>query len=90
MMIKTGTSFYIVRHRKVYELRLKLTPLKARNKYSPRFNQRKKALNPHSFTYEGCPICGELVVNKVCLNPKCKSNKDYTRYGSKRAQKKVE
>jgi hypothetical protein len=77
MMIKTGTSFYIVRDRKVYEMRLFLTPLTPRNKYTPRFAQRKKALNPHSFVYEGCDYCGELTVNKVCLNAKCESNKNY-------------
>jgi hypothetical protein len=72
LMIKTGASMYVVRHKKVYEVTLKPTDLVARKRFAPRPARLKaKKLNPHILDYDICDTCAELMVNKMCLNPKC-------------------
>lgn len=71
LLAKTGSTLEVSYRGKPYELFLRPSNAKVRMKYSPRPNQRKKALNPHTMTYESCKACGDLKVSGICLNPKC-------------------
>lgn len=73
LLSKTGSTLEIAYDGKAYELFLRPSDAKVRKKYTPRFNKRKKALNPHTFKYEGCSSCGELMINGVCMNNKCQT-----------------
>ncbi len=68
-MVESGASTLVIRDGKVYEFYLKETNLKPR--YHRQHRVKKAKLNPHTFKYEDCKLCGTLMVNKICLNKEC-------------------
>ncbi len=84
---KTGMTIEIIVDRKVYQLSLKELYKEAKTPYKPRPNKRKKPSSPHTMKDEGCSVCGELMVNGLCLNIKCPSAVPETYYAPSSPQR---
>lgn len=74
LLTKTGSTLEVTHKGKAYELFLRPSGAKPRNAYHMKVDRHKRRLNPHTLSYGGCKVCGELVVEGICLNKTCPNN----------------